>query len=163
MLGVGAPAGEWVKLPPQYGRAEARWTAGKGEAGVRLRAKGRDMKGSVGKKPYNHRRFRWQGDFAESGQLSLQAGRVWVWLKEGRRLGDRRWEAHHRTKDTAAAAGGRHVKQGGVVVGTAKRTHAKGHAREGGLAKAAKAKATKARTIAKVKAMNKARSKTAAK
>jgi len=150
-LGSGAPAGEWVPLPRTYGGGEARWTAGKGEAGLRLRVGGAEPTASVGLDGYG--RFRWrQGD----GWQSLQAGRVLVWLRDGKRLGDKRWEAHHQTR-TAASGGGLHRKRGGVVRALEKGSHRLGHASEGGRAKAARAQAKSAAATAKVEAMNKAR------
>jgi len=127
VLGIGAPSGEWVPLPRTYGAAEACWTKGKGEGGVKLRVDHREV---VGSGTGDYHRYRWSK--AGGGQHSIQRGRVWVWLREGRRIGDTRWAAHHDTR-----RGRLHVKQGGVVRGIAKGPHAQGHAAEGGTAKAA--------------------------
>ena len=149
VLGTGAPAGEWTSLPASYGRgAEARWTEGKGERGVHLRVDGKLVKGSSSG---GHWRFQW-GKGGGSAGHSVQRGRVYVWLHEGRRLGDYRWHAHHQTRK-----GGLHVRQGGVVRAKSAGQHLREHGQEGGRATAEKHRTRKTAIGRKVAAMNAAR------
>ena len=131
VLGSGAPAGEWVRLPPRFGPGvEARWLKGKGEKGLEFRVGTRRLLGAL---DGEYRRFRWAREDG-NGQYSVQSGRLWVWLREGRRLGDVRWQAHHETRKKGGLL---HVKLGGRVRGTAVGPHAKEHGAEGGRARAA--------------------------
>ena len=114
---------------------EARWTAEKWESGVRWRVVGECEIGVTKNDGYGY--FRWGRAKGERG-YAVKTARVLVALREGRRLDDYRWDAHHVRK---TAGGKRHVRWGGPVEGQkAKGGHRKGHAVEGGLAAAKVAK-----------------------
>jgi hypothetical protein len=147
VLGAGAPAGEWVRLPGSYGPgAEARWVKGKGEKGLEFRVGTRRIAGTV---DGEYRRFRWAREDG-TGQYSVQSGRLWVWLREGRRLGDHRWQAHHATRKKGEPL---HLKLGGRVAGMAAGSHATHHAADGGRARAAQRAARKSLVERRLAAM----------
>ena len=147
VLGEGAPAGEWVRLPGSFGPgAEARWVKGKGENGLQFRVGTCHLKGTVGKDGYH--RFRWGG---HTNPFSMQRGRLYAWLKTGRALEDPGWQAHHGTR---ASGGGRHVKSGGRVTPKEAGAHSREHAVEGGQASAEKRRKKKAAVQAKISKMN---------
>ena len=146
-MGVPAAAGAWVRLPDGYGGAEARWTAGKGEGGVELRAGpgSRPLGGTIEKDGYH--RFRWGG---RANPFSMQRGRLYAWLKTGRALEDKGWQAHHGT----LAKEGRHVKRGGRVTPKDTGKQSREHGVEGARASAENRRKKKAMVRAKVSKMN---------
>lgn len=128
---------------------------GKGEGGVQLRVDGKVVQGS---ESGGHWRYQWGKGSGNSG-YSVQRGRVYVWLREGRRLSDARWHAHHQSR----REDGLHVRQGGFVRGKPAREHMREHGQEGGQATATKRRAKVAAVGRKVAAMNAARKKIAKK
>ena len=115
------------------------------------------MKGSEDKGDGGHWRWQWGRGGGKAGH-SVQRGRVHVWLRDGKRLGDVRWQAHHGTR----GPGGLHVKRGGRAIGKNAREHSREHGKEGGRAAAEKRQAKKAAVMRKVAAMQAAKAAKAA-
>ena len=80
----------------------------------------------------------------------MQRGRLYAWLKTGRALEDKGWQAHHGTR----AKEGKHVKRGGRVTPKDTGMHSREHGVEGARASAENRRKKKAAVQAKISKMN---------